>query len=187
MKDRIPMAERALGEAAGGSAIAGAAAMAGVAAPIAIALVALPDSAATTAIAGVACVVIPLVSYRLAVRLLANRRMRELRRLGHGFELEPYLAALRVQRDIAFVIARVSFAGATKPALPANARWDGDTLVIRSDAINGRWNGRRGIEYSNARLHGAFLAIVRRVLPQLGPIASLRVEIANARPDIHGA
>lgn len=135
-----------------------------------------------------------------AERALAAVRLRRLRAIGRGLDVDAYLAALGENRRHATVVVRATFArpwpddarakapDAVLEWMPslAEVAWHGDTLVLRSAQLDGTiWLA--GGEYSsggryfdNRALHGCFLAILRSVLPRLeaiAPIDRLAVEI----------
>jgi hypothetical protein len=198
------MLAMALGEATYGKWLMGAAVLVGLLGPMVLSLFVLPHGLGDHLVVqlGVVlvCVATIIALRKIVEYLLSGRRMRQLRRIGRGFKLKEYLAQLCAKRRRGTVLARVRFAkpftGSTRDAIPdavrtwwpdvAEVKWQSETLVIESKELRGTEHLQGEFSsttiYNNAEFHGAFLAIVERVLPELGsssPIASFQVELTG--------
>jgi hypothetical protein len=116
------MLAEALGEAGRGKWLTTAALLIGLVGPIVVGLLVIPSRYADNLLVifgEVVLMVIPSMIglNELAEWWLARSRLRELRQIGRGFELEPYLQALRENRHSATLIAYVTF---------ATSAWDAD-------------------------------------------------------------
>jgi hypothetical protein len=138
---------------------------------------------------------------RIPERLLARKRLRQLRRIGRGFDAERYLDQLRKKRHRGRLVVTLKFQqrfdAATRNALPdaianwwpkvGKATWDRNALVIESAELRGIEHLRGGDSgsssvFDNSRFHTALMSVVERVLPNIAstyPIASVSAEIAG--------
>ncbi len=138
---------------------------------------------------------------RIPERLLARKRLRELRRIGRGFDAERYLDQLRKKRQRGRLVVTLKFQqrfdATTRNALPdaianwwpkvGKVTWDRNALVIESAELRGIEHLHGGDSesssvFDNSRFHTAFMSVVERVLPNLAsahPLASFAAEIAG--------
>jgi hypothetical protein len=202
-KHQAALLAEALGEAGRGKWLTTTALIVGLLGPMVLGILVIPrrySDNLLVMLGEVVFLVVPsmLGLYNLAEWWLANMRLRELRQIGRGFKLEPYLQALRENRHSGTLIAYVGFAAeldaATRDAIPdavhtwwpdvGSARWQDAALVLESKSLSGTemLSGETSHTrvFNNREFHTAFLAVIHRVLPELGvPIASFRVEVTG--------
>jgi hypothetical protein len=196
-KHQAAMLAEALGEAGRGKWLTTIALVVGLLGPMVLAVLVIPKRYSDNLLVMLGEVVFLVVPsmlglYNLAEWSLARVRLRELRQIGRGFKLEPYLQALRENRQSGTLIAYVGFSDeldtTTRDAIPdavhtwwpdvGAARWQHTTLVLESKRLGETGHTR---VFNNRAFHTAFLAVIHRVLPELGvPIASFRVELTGA-------
>lgn len=178
-----------------GRAITNGAILVGLLAPVAVAVFAF-DMGSLLVDLGFAVIAMGTTfgMMELAERGLAAVRLRRLRGIGRGLDVDRYLAALGENRRHATVIVRATFGerwpddtraqahDGVREWLPslADVAWDGaSTLVMRSARLDGTiWlsggeHASGGRYFDNRALHGHFLGVVRRVLPRLEAIARI--------------